>query len=112
MQPDGYGGYDKEYKDEDKLGSPKPHEKDILAGYSGRGGMFKLFAYDPGQAWAARADLLKTELTDEELRRAEESSVSSYYTPVSVARFMWKLAQRLGFENGQTLDPVKGRLLI
>ena len=83
-------------------------EKDILAGYTGWGGMSELFAWSPKDAWAVRAELVRAEMTDEELSDAEKSSVSSYYTPVPVARFMWKLAQRLGFTGGQVLDPAFG----
>jgi N12 class adenine-specific DNA methylase len=84
------------------------NEKDILAQYSGWGGMSELFAYEPTAAWAGKAELLKAELTDAELRDAASSSTSSYYTPVPVGQFMWKLAQRLGFTNGVVLDPATG----
>jgi len=39
---------------EEEVRSPGPHEKDILAGYSGWSGMSELFAYDPRQAWRPR----------------------------------------------------------
>ena len=70
--------------------------------------MSELFAYEPSAAWAGKADLLKAELTDDEMRDAASSSTSSYYTPVVVGQFMWKLAQRLGFEKGVVLDPATG----
>jgi len=88
--------------------TPTDAEKDILAQYSGWGGMSELFAYEPTAVWAGKAELLKVELTDEEVRDAASSSTSAYYTPVPVGQFMWKLAQRLGFENGVVLDPATG----
>ena len=88
--------------------TPTDAEKDILAQYSGWGGMSELFAYEPTAAWAGKAELLKAELTEDEMRDAASSSTSSYYTPVPVGTFMWKLAQRLGFENGVVLDPATG----
>lgn len=88
--------------------TPTDAEKDILAQYSGWGGMSELFAYEPSAAWAGKAELLKAELTDDEIRDAASSSTSSYYTPVPVGQFMWKLAQRLGFEKGVVLDPATG----
>jgi N12 class adenine-specific DNA methylase len=88
--------------------TPTDAEKDILAQYSGWGGMSELFAYEPTAAWAGKAELLKAELTEDELRDAASSSTSAYYTPVPVGTFMWKLAQRLGFTNGVVLDPATG----
>jgi len=70
--------------------------------------MAELFSWDPGKAWAGRAELLKAELDHEEIRGAESSSTSAYYTPVPVGEFMWKLAHRLGFEKGAVLDPATG----
>ncbi|MFZ4436834.1 MAG: JAB domain-containing protein [Syntrophales bacterium] len=83
-------------------------EKGILARYSGWGGMSELFAYEPTAAWAGKAELLKAELSYEEIESAASSSTSAYYTPVPVGTFMWKLAQRLGFEKGVVLDPATG----
>ena len=84
------------------------NEKDILAQYSGWGGMSELFSYNPTAAWAGKAELLKAELNEDEMRDAASSSTSAYYTPVPVGTFMWKLAQRLGFMNGVVLDPATG----
>ena len=84
------------------------NEKEILAGYTGWGGMAELFAYSPSKAWQGRSDLIKAELTDEEQRGAASSSTSAYYTPVPVGQFMWKLAERLGFDRGLVLDPATG----
>lgn len=83
-------------------------EKDILARYSGWGGMAELFSYNPSEAWVGKSELIKAELTDDEIRGAEQSSLSAYYTPVPVGTFMWKLAQRLGFERGIVLDGATG----
>lgn len=88
--------------------SPTPEEKNVLAHYTGWGGMAEVFSYYPSEGWGGRAELLKGELTEEELRGAESSSVTSYYTPVPIGQFMWKLAQRLGFEKGAVLDPATG----
>ena len=88
--------------------NPTDAEKDILAQYSGWGGMSELFAYDPTDTWKGKAELLKAELNEQQIRDAASSSTSAYYTPVPVGTFMWKLAQRLGFEKGVVLDPATG----
>ena len=88
--------------------NPTDAEKDILVQYSGWGGMSELFAYDPTDTWKGKAELLKAELNEQQIRDAASSSTSAYYTPVPVGTFMWKLAQRLGFERGVVLDPATG----
>ena len=88
--------------------APTPEQKDLLARYSGWGGMAELFAWSPGPAWASRAELVKVELQDDELAGAEASSTTAYFTPVPVARFIWQLAERLGFTGGNVLEPATG----
>jgi N12 class adenine-specific DNA methylase len=88
--------------------SPTWEEKNVLANYSGWGGMAEVFAWSPGAAWIERAKLVKAEMTDKEIRSAERSSPSAYYTPVPVGEFVWKLAQRLGFKKGIVFDPAVG----
>jgi N12 class adenine-specific DNA methylase len=105
--PGGWTEADKVSNKYDKL-AERGNEKEILARYTGWGGMAELFAWEPGKAWAGKVELLKAELDRNEIRGAESSSTSSYYTPVPVAQFMWKLAQRLGFERGVVLDPATG----
>lgn len=105
--PGGWTEADKVSHKYDTL-AERGNEKEILARYTGWGGMAELFAWEPGKAWAGKAELLKAELDRNEIRGAESSSTSSYYTPVPVAQFMWKLAQRLGFERGVVLDPATG----
>ncbi len=85
-----------------------PGEKEILSQYSGWGGFSELFADYPKEGWADRAQMVDQVLDHEEKSEAAASSPSAYYTPVPVGRFMWKLAQRLGFARGLVLEPSMG----
>ncbi len=95
---------------EEENRSPSAEEKHILSKFSGWGGMAELFSWNPQGVWKQRQELFKSELDlqDYELSGAERASTTSYYTPVPVAQFMWRLAQRLGFERGVVLDPATG----
>lgn len=83
-------------------------EKDVLAKYTGWGGIGEAFSYDPKGVWVRRAELINSIMDRSEKDAAASSSPSAYYTPVPVARFMWSLAQRLGFSRGAVLDPATG----
>ena len=95
-------------KVEEEGRSATASEKDIMATYSGWGGIAEAFSYSPQGVWKRRAALLSDALTNEESSAAASSSPTSYYTPVPVARFIWQLAQRFGFNGGTVLDPSTG----
>lgn len=89
-------------------------EKDILAQYSGWGGLGEFFKGEPGTTYYSQQgeqspyQVLQSLLTDEELQAAQLSRNSAYYTPESVINSMWQVAERLGFKGGNILDGSAG----
>lgn len=89
-------------------------EKDILAQYSGWGGLGEFFKGEPGTTYYSQQgeqspyQVLQTLLTDEELQAAQLSRNSAYYTPESVINSMWQVAERLGFKGGNILEGSAG----
>jgi N12 class adenine-specific DNA methylase len=51
---------------------------------------------------------LKALLTDDEYKRARESTQNAHYTSQSVIRAMWRAMTRLGFDGGRILEPGMG----
>lgn len=89
-------------------------EKDILAQYSGWGGLGEFFKGEPGTTYYSQQGeqspyyVLQSLLTDEELQAAQLSRNSAYYTPESVINSMWQVAERLGFKGGNILEGSAG----
>ena len=89
-------------------------EKDILAQYSGWGGLGEFFKGEPGTTYySVRGEkspyqTIKELLTDEEMEASQLSRNSAYYTPDSVINSMWKIAERLGFKGGNILEGSAG----
>ena len=89
-------------------------EKDILAQYSGWGGLGEFFKGEPGTTYYSQQgeqspyQVLQSLLTDDELQAAQLSRNSAYYTPESVINGMWKVAERLGFKGGNILEGSAG----
>jgi hypothetical protein len=67
---------------------PTESEKHILAQYSGWGALGEAFSSYSSGIWQQRYKIVEDELTQDERADAAASSVSAYYTPVPVARFM------------------------
>lgn len=89
-------------------------EKDILAQYSGWGGLGEFFKGEQGTTYYSQQgeqspyQVLQSLLTDEELQAAQLSRNSAYYTPESVINSMWQVAERLGFKGGNILEGSAG----
>ncbi len=89
-------------------------EKDILAQYSGWGGLGEFFKGEPGTTYYSQQgeqspyQVLQSLLTDEELQAAQLSRNSAYYTPESIINSMWQVAERLGFKGGNILEGSAG----
>lgn len=82
-----------------------PAEQEILAGYSGWGGLsFAFNNTSPQYDEAANAEL-RGLLTDVEYNDANGEVISAFYTPPFVINAMWNIATRLGFKGGRILDP-------
>lgn len=91
----------KKIESENRMATPA--EQEILAGYSGWGGLGSEMKGD-----AKRMAQLKELLTEEEYNAAERELLTAFYTPPFVISRMWELAERLGFKGGRVLDPSCG----
>ena len=91
----------KKIESENRMATPA--EQEILAGYSGWGGMGSEMKSD-----AKRMAQLKELLTEEEYNAAERELLTAFYTPPFVISRMWELAEHLGFKGGRVLDPSCG----
>jgi N12 class adenine-specific DNA methylase len=95
-----------------------PAEKDILAKYTGWGGLATVLDkqkwdsphYYPewhkkyGSYYKKLAELL----TPEEFTNAVNSTINAHYTAIPIIKELWKLAEHLGFRGGNVLEPAAG----
>ena len=84
-----------------------PEEQETLAKYVGWGGLAMAFD-EKNAAWANEYKELKAELSDEEYRAAMESTLTAFYTPPVVIKAMYEALDRLGFSQGNILEPSCG----
>mgnify|MGYP004457236199 CR=1 FL=1 len=91
----------KKIESENRMATPA--EQEILAGYSGWGGLGSEMKND-----AKRMAQIKELLTEEEYNAAERELLTAFYTPPFVISRMWELAEHLGFKGGRVLDPSCG----
>ena len=84
-----------------------PEEQENLAKYVGWGGLSMAFD-EKNAAWANEYKELKAELSDEEYRAAMESTLTAFYTPPVVIKAMYEALDRLGFSQGNILEPSCG----
>lgn len=84
-----------------------PEEQEALAKYVGWGGLSMAFD-EKNAAWANEYKELKAELSDEEYRAAMESTLTAFYTPPIVIKAMYEALDRLGFSQGNILEPSCG----
>lgn len=91
----------KKIESENRMATPA--EQEILAGYSGWGGLGSEMKSD-----AKRMAQLKELLTEEEYNAAERELLTAFYTPPFVISRMWELTEHLGFKGGRVLDPSCG----
>ncbi len=84
-----------------------PEEQKILAGYVGWGGLSMAFD-ENNAAWANEFKELYVTLSPEEYRAAKESTLTAFYTPPVVIKAMYEALDRLGFSEGNILEPSCG----
>ena len=84
-----------------------PEEQEILARYVGWGGLPQAFDQNNAE-WANEYRELKSVLSDEEYRAAMESTLTAFYTPPVVIKAMYEVLDRLGFSQGNLLEPCCG----
>ena len=84
-----------------------PEEQEVLSRYVGWGGLSMAFD-EHNAAWAEEFKELYASLSPEEYRAAMESTLTAFYTPPVVIRAMYSALDRLGFSQGNILEPSCG----
>ena len=84
-----------------------PEEQEVLSRYVGWGGLSMAFD-EHNAAWAEEFKELYASLSPEEYRAAMESTLTAFYTPSVVIRAMYDALDRLGFSQGNILEPSCG----
>ncbi len=91
----------KQVEAEHRLATPEEQEK--LSRYVGWGGLADCF-----EEKHSKYNELKALLTDDEYEQARTSVLTSHYTPPVVIRSMYKAMERMGFKQGNILEPSCG----
>lgn len=78
-------------------------EKAILAQWTGWGGLGAAF-----NEYSAPYATLRMLLTEDELREANESRLTAYYTPAKIIDQIWDAVSALGFKRGNILEGSAG----
>ena len=82
-------------------------EQQVLSQYVGWGGLAD--AFDPGKdSWAKEYAELKGLLSEDEYAAARSSTLNAHYTSPTVIRSIYDAVERMGFHNGNILEPSMG----
>ena len=84
-----------------------PEEQIILSKYVGWGGIPEVFDEGAG-SWHTEYAMLKDILTPDEYNSARESVLTAFYTPPEVIQGIYKVMERMGFREGNILEPSCG----
>ena len=82
-------------------------EQDILAHYSGWGGIADAFDSSK-ENWSREYAELKDLLTDKEYSAARESTLTAFYTEPYIIKSIYTALGNMGFTGGEILDPAMG----
>lgn len=82
-------------------------EQDILADYTGWGGIADVFDVKKSQ-WQEERERIQTALTSAEYRSAEESVLNAHYTQPFIIKEMYQALENMGFVGGRILEPSCG----
>ncbi len=82
-------------------------EQDILAHYSGWGGIADAFDSSK-ENWSCEYAELKDLLTDKEYSAARESTLTAFYTEPYIIKSIYTALENMGFTGGEILDPAMG----
>lgn len=82
-------------------------EQDILAHYSGWGGIADAFDSSK-ENWSREYAELKDLLTDKEYSAARESTLTAFYTEPYIIKSIYTALENMGFIGGEILDPAMG----
>ncbi len=96
---------------EKRMADGGPHangeEQEILAQYSGWGGLSD--AFEPNKdSWHSEYTVLKSLLTEEEYTAARSSTLTAFYTPSEVIDAMYTALRKMGVGAGTILEPSMG----
>lgn len=96
---------------EKRMADGGPHangeEQEILAQYSGWGGLSD--AFEPNKdGWHSEYTELKSLLTEEEYAAARSSTLTAFYTPPAVIDAMYTALRKMGVGAGTILEPSMG----
>lgn len=81
-----------------------PEEQETLSGYVGWGGIPEAFD-ENNKAWADEFIELYETLSPGEYKTAMDSVLTAFYTPQPVISAIYKLLDKLGFKQGNILEP-------
>ena len=95
----------KECQNENRFATPE--EQIILSKYVGWGGIPEAFDERAG-SWQSEYAMLKNILTPEEYATARESTLTAFYTPPEVITAIYKAMEKMGFKEGNLLEPSCG----
>ena len=84
-----------------------PEEQEILAQYTGWGGLSDAFD-ESKDNWASEFGELYTTLSPEEYNDARASTLTAFYTPPVVIRAMYDALEKMGLKRGNLLEPSCG----
>lgn len=84
-----------------------PQEQEILAKYTGWGGLSDVFD-DKKADWAKEFKQLKKLLDESEYKTAKGSILDAYYTEPAIIQAIYKGLAKLGFTGGRLLEPSAG----
>jgi N12 class adenine-specific DNA methylase len=84
-----------------------PDEQEILAQFSGWGGLQEVFDGNSSQLRDSYTQL-KNILTDSEYKAASASTLDAFYTSPIVIQAIYDALQRFGFVSGNILEPAMG----
>jgi hypothetical protein len=82
-------------------------EQITLSKYVGWGGLAEAFD-ESNSAWETQYLELKTALMPDEYESARESTLTAFYTPPAVINGIYKAMERMGFKDGNVLEPSCG----
>lgn len=81
-----------------------PEEQEILSGYVGWGGISEAFD-ENNDAWTDEFRELYAALSPTEYEAARRSTLTAFYTPQPVISAIYKALDKLGFKQGNILEP-------
>ena len=95
------------FKLEEEHRGATAEEQQVLSQYVGWGGLAD--AFDPGKDnWAKEYAELKGLLSEDEYAAARSSTLNAHYTSPTVIRSIYDAVERMGFHNGNILEPSMG----